>query len=186
MIPSGFLDFCGFAGCETGGFGEIKNPNKHFPLFIYFKGRKGNQRNWELALNTFSYSNSECLFLDNKHWTNFIKSKICRVSSLLYFDPSASWSPRCCPSEDLKMLKLVHPKQSQFALNPIPVMNFHLAGLGTSKNPSSPASFHWIGALISAKNLFGSTVTLLGFCPSFVFIFYFEPPWFLWCLAISV
>lgn len=68
MIPTGFLNFCGFSGCKTGGFGEIKNPSKLLGLLYLFvlKGERGIKGTEKQLLNTFPYSNSECLFLDNK------------------------------------------------------------------------------------------------------------------------
>lgn len=77
------------------------------------------------------------------------------------------------------MHKLVHPKQSQFALNPIPEVNFHLADLGTSKTPLLSCflllnwSFNVFKKFIWVS---GDPVGILSiFC---LFVFYLEPPWF--------
>lgn len=48
VIPTGFLDFCGFAGCKTGDFGEIKKPQTDILLCLFVlegeKGIKGTER----------------------------------------------------------------------------------------------------------------------------------------------
>lgn len=112
-----------------------------------------------------SYSNSECLFLDKKAGHILLNLKF--VGFLLWFI-LMHLLPGASPSEDLKMLKLEHPKQSPepHSSGEFPFSRFR----NKQKTPlSSFLLLNW--SFNALKNLFGFVVTLLGLCPSFVFLF---------------